>query len=72
VELEGTDDVPYTAAQYDALATLAAALLATYPSMSAAAIAGHSDVAPGRKSDPGPWFEWPRFRKLLEERTRGD
>ena len=53
VELEGADDVPYTDAQYAALVALAAALLETYPSMSAAAIVGHSDVAPGRKTDPG-------------------
>jgi len=67
VELEGTDDIPYTDAQYDALAALSAALLAAYPSLSAQAIAGHSDVAPGRKTDPGPSFDWARFRGLLDQ-----
>ena len=65
VELEGTDDTPYTDAQYQALAALTAALLAAYPSLSAQAIAGHSEVAPGRKTDPGSAFDWARLRKLL-------
>src|SRR5262249_24117658 len=65
VELEGTDDTPYTEAQYLALAALTAALLAAYPSLTKQAIAGHSDVAPGRKTDPGPSFDWARFRDLL-------
>jgi AmpD protein len=68
VELEGTDDTPYTDAQYEALTALTAALLATYASLSAEAITGHSDVAPGRKEDPWPTFDWPRFRALLKER----
>jgi len=68
VELEGTDDTPYTDAQYEALAALAAALLAAYPSLSTQAIAGHSEVAPGRKTDPGPAFDWARLRALLAGR----
>jgi N-acetyl-anhydromuramoyl-L-alanine amidase len=70
VELEGTDDTPYTDAQYRGLAALAAALLKAYPSLSGQAIAGHSDIAPGRKTDPGPAFDWPRFRALLAEGMR--
>ena len=70
VELEGTDDTPYMDAQYDALAALSAALLAAYPSLSVQAIAGHSDVAPGRKTDPGPSFDWVRFRGLLDQTLR--
>jgi N-acetyl-anhydromuramoyl-L-alanine amidase len=66
VELEGGDDTPYADAQYPALAALTAALLAAYPSLTPQAIAGHSDVSPGRKTDPGPSFDWPRFRELLE------
>jgi AmpD protein len=65
VELEGTDDTPYTEAQYTQLAALAAALLAAYAALSEADIVGHSDVAPGRKTDPGAAFDWPRFRGLL-------
>jgi N-acetyl-anhydromuramoyl-L-alanine amidase len=65
VELEGTDETPYTDAQYDTLASLAAALLAAYPSLSAEAIVGHSDIAPGRKTDPGPAFDWLRLRAAL-------
>jgi AmpD protein len=65
IELEGTDEVPYTGPQYEALASLIVALCAVYPTLSIERLAGHSDVAPGRKSDPGPLFEWPRLRALL-------
>lgn len=65
IELEGTDQTPYTDAQYETLATLVKALLTTYPTLSAERIAGHSDIAPGRKTDPGPAFDWPRWRNLL-------
>ncbi|MBW4052731.1 MAG: 1,6-anhydro-N-acetylmuramyl-L-alanine amidase AmpD [Proteobacteria bacterium] len=67
IELEGTDAIPYTDAQYASLAALIAALLATYPTLSAEGITGHSDIAPGRKSDPGPAFDWARLRSLLAE-----
>jgi N-acetyl-anhydromuramoyl-L-alanine amidase len=70
VELEGTDDTPYTDAQYPALAALTAALLVAFPSLSPQAIAGHSDVSPGRKTDPGPSFDWARFRELLDRTLR--
>ena len=65
VELEGTGEVPYTDAQYNQLAALVEALVATYPSLSLDHIAGHSDIAPGRKTDPGPSFEWERWRAIL-------
>jgi AmpD protein len=68
IELEGADGTPYTDAQYHGLAALAAALLATYDSLSAEHITGHSDIAPGRKEDPWPTFDWPRFRALLKAR----
>ncbi|HTL93700.1 MAG TPA: 1,6-anhydro-N-acetylmuramyl-L-alanine amidase AmpD [Steroidobacteraceae bacterium] len=71
IELEGADDTPYTDAQYAALAALTAALFAAYPSLSAQAIAGHSEIAPGRKTDPGPSFDWALLRRLLGERLRG-
>lgn len=64
VELEGTDTKPYAAAQYATLARLARALCRRYP---IAAIAGHSDVAPGRKTDPGPAFDWRRVWHVLPE-----
>lgn len=62
VELEGADDVPYTDAQYRRLADLTAVLQRLYP---IADIVGHADIAPGRKTDPGPAFDWPRYRNLL-------
>jgi N-acetyl-anhydromuramoyl-L-alanine amidase len=65
IELEGTDDIPYTDAQYAQLVAVVQALLATYPTLSPTHIAGHSDIAPGRKTDPGRAFDWPRFRGLL-------
>ena len=58
IELEGTDARPYTKAQYRSLARVSAALLAHYPRLSPDAIVGHADIAPGRKTDPGPYFEW--------------
>ncbi len=67
IELEGADTTPYTDAQYQSLAGLVAALIATYPSLSAEHIAGHSEVAPGRKTDPGPAFEWARWRRMLRD-----
>ncbi len=65
IELEGTGETPYTDAQYNQLAALVEALVATYPSLSLDHIAGHSDIAPGRKTDPGPSFEWERWRSIL-------
>ncbi len=59
VELEGSDDVPFEAAQYQSLAKLTKALLAAYPIR---ALVGHADIAPGRKTDPGPFFDWQRLQ----------
>ena len=65
VELEGTDHDPFTDSQYAALTQLSRALLATYPGLTEARIVGHSDIAPGRKSDPGPCFDWERYRRSI-------
>jgi AmpD protein len=65
VELEGTDISPYADVQYERLARLARALQRRYP---IADIVGHSDIAPARKTDPGPAFDWPRLRTLLAAR----
>jgi AmpD protein len=67
IELEGTDALAYAAAQYTMLMRLVKALSRRYP---IADVAGHSDIAPGRKSDPGPAFDWPRLRRGLAPRRR--
>jgi len=63
VELEGTDDVAFEDVQYERLAALTQCLRARYPLTDAT---GHSDIAPGRKTDPGPCFDWSRFRLLAQ------
>lgn len=63
IELEGCDDQPFTDSQYCVLAELTDAIQHAYPAITSDRIAGHSDIAPGRKTDPGPCFDWPRFRK---------
>lgn len=67
IELEGTDDLPFTDPQYAALIELTRQLLAAFPAMTAQRISGHSDIAPGRKTDPGPCFDWARYRAALQE-----
>ena len=62
VELEGSDEAPFESAQYESLAALTRGLMTAYP---IADILGHSEIAPGRKTDPGPRFDWTRFRRLL-------
>ncbi|HUQ27272.1 MAG TPA: 1,6-anhydro-N-acetylmuramyl-L-alanine amidase AmpD [Usitatibacter sp.] len=62
VELEGSDDVPFAEPQYETLVQLTKDLFAQYGELD---IAGHSDIAPQRKTDPGPWFDWGRFRAAL-------
>jgi len=65
IELEGEDETPYTEIQYQVLAKLIRILLNTYPALNEQTIAGHSDIAPGRKTDPGDAFDWDLLRKLL-------
>ncbi len=65
IELEGCDDVPYEDVQYRRLAELVRALAWAYPGITPERVVGHSDVAPGRKTDPGPAFDWPRLRRDL-------
>lgn len=65
VELEGTDECPYTPAQYRQLGRLAAALMLYYPAITRNRIVGHSDIAPERKTDPGPAFDWAWFDRAL-------
>lgn len=65
IELEGADDTPYSDAQYAVLAPVLLALFAAWPALNARLVAAHSDVAPGRKSDPGPAFDWLRLYDAL-------
>jgi AmpD protein len=65
IELEGDDNTPYTEAQYQTLVNAVRQLQACYPAISPDRIVGHSDIAPGRKTDPGDAFDWAYFRQLL-------
>ena len=65
IELEGTDHEPYESAQYALLGRVVALLCRAYPTISPDRVVGHSDVAPGRKTDPGIAFDWPRLHALV-------
>lgn len=66
IELEGTDQTPYTDAQYSQLAEVVKALRATYSSIPAHGVSGHEHIAPGRKTDPGPSFDWQRLARSAQ------
>lgn len=65
IELEGSDYTPFEDAQYLALAAVTQALRAVYPQITPERIVGHIDIAPERKRDPGPYFNWLRYRESL-------
>lgn len=65
IELEGSDHQPFTENQYQQLVRLTATLQNKYPAITLNRITGHSDIAPGRKTDPGPFFDWSLYRQKL-------
>lgn len=67
IELEGADDVPYEPVQYQRLADLIAALREVYTEIAADSVVGHCDIAPGRKTDPGPAFDWQHLAELRSD-----
>jgi len=68
IELEGTDNMAYTDSQYEQLAAVIEAILQAFPSTSRDRIVGHADIAPGRKTDPGPAFDWAKLSHVLDVR----
>lgn len=70
IELEGKEDIPYEPIQYQALAAVTRSLGEHWPAIRNGAITGHSDIAPGRKTDPGPTFDWKHYYQLIAEAER--
>lgn len=68
IELEGTDDSDFDVAQYETLTEVVASLMAYYPDITQERIVGHSEVAPGRKTDPGTGFDWLQWRTALAKK----
>lgn len=66
IELEGSDEKPFENAQYHCLVAVTRTIIRGYPDITPQRIVGHSDIAPGRKTDPGPYFDWQRFRADLK------
>ncbi len=69
IELEGSDTDTFSAAQYSHLVSLIHALVATYPALTFDNITAHSDISPGRKTDPGTGFDWQKLKRLLHEKA---
>jgi len=67
IELEGCDDDAFEEAQYQTLVELTRTLISAIPTLSAQHIYGHSDISPGRKTDPGPGFDWKHYREKLSK-----
>lgn len=65
IELEGADHLPYDDRQYPVLAAVIGVLRNAYPAITPERLVGHADIAPGRKTDPGPAFDWARLHRLL-------
>lgn len=70
IELEGTDDIPYTPRQYEKLVELTNSIMRLYPTITTQRITGHSDIAPQRKTDPGPAFDWLAYKRKLLSNER--
>jgi AmpD protein len=70
IEMEGTDDLPYTDKQYDSLLAVSHLIMHTYPQIHLGSIVGHQDIAPDRKTDPGVSFDWSRYRSQLSSSSR--
>ena len=70
IELEGVDDQPYEDAQYEKLSEVTKTIMQAYPTITSSRIKGHSDIAPGRKTDPGPAFDWKCYMNLLFANSR--
>jgi AmpD protein len=69
IELEGTDDIPYEKIQYEQLILIIKLLMAHYPGITCDRIVGHSDIAPGRKTDPGSFFDWAWKEQMKRKKT---
>jgi AmpD protein len=66
IELEGADDIDYEDIQYEVLINVTNILLKAYPAITAERVVGHNEIAPGRKTDPGPAFNWPQYKKRIQ------
>jgi AmpD protein len=70
IELEGSDHIAFENAQYNTLVKLTRQIQALYPAITQQRIVGHSHIALGRKTDPGPYFDWPHYFSLLSQTAR--
>lgn len=70
IELEGQDDEPYSDVQYEVLADVIRVLIDAFPGLSTDSLAGHCDISPQRKTDPGPAFDWVRLQQQLAMRGK--